>query len=757
MFESLVLRSALARTKNKKNRRKKLAASVVELQTTNVPSPVSVINPDLKAMKHWKTLRDLAPDTPAMKLVKDTLELTIDLFKLAMASMLSVFVPQLCPGNEAQVGGDDNCTSDPYPHDCFPVEDTRVLTNQGFLFYEEILSREKEILYACYDKRSKSFVYRPGVLVHTRNRHGSLLNFTETTERLRWAEGSSDAGRGLRERVMASARSSHFSLRVTPGHKMFVQRGMKARGSCKVSVKQENKADKPYELYEAEDLFVESCKCDNSQRECAHQLHSIRMLCLVEGGLDPKEQTAQHFQAVAKFLELDSDAKVDAFLQLYGFWLGDGTLGTGRYNQYVKFAQRKEADKTFIIEMLGVLGMNIGTHFTSNTTRSRRLTEFLVKDVKWYWVFYNLYHSKYDPKRECAPKVAFETELPQLVDDSAVVSTTKSAKWLAPWVLTSLSRDQLRLVLEGVRRADGSWSTHAQLIFSSSVSFRDQLINLAIQAGYTAYFEEMYSAGVIRGYQSIPQDGNIYSHVDIVGREEEFKPIISTASNWKIFYNERTPNAILNCQSEITRESHNGYVWCVNVEHCDHIIVAQRAHRDQNGVVTKASRPVVVGNCSFEENFKCLTPLNRWVLAWNFLCLGTLICHYLVVWRRERFMIAHFSESLTRDRLHLRTELSKLPQLGSRLLLHNRIVLVTSIVAIVLQIVNLVLSGVLLFGFYNSGYKTFTTYVTNLLVIATVLYNCYFAAWSGVKHGLGFSAIAFEPVSYNSVQSSSRV
>ena len=42
----------------------------------------------------------------------------------------------------------------------------------------------------------------------------------------------------------------------------------------------------------------------------------------------------------------------------------------------------------------------------------------------------------------------------------------------------------------------------------------------------------------------------------------------------------------------------DGRVWCVQVNHPDHLIVAQRAYRRAPGaIVTKASQPIIVGNC----------------------------------------------------------------------------------------------------------------------------------------------------------------
>lgn len=75
----------------------------------------------------------------------------------------------------------------------------------------------------------------------------------------------------------------------------------------------------------------------------------------------------------------------------------------------------------------------------------------------------------------------------------------------------------------------------------------------------------------------------------------------------------------------------------------------------------------------------------------------------------------------------------------------------TSLVAIILQFVNVISSAILIFGYYSNGYKSFTTFFTNLLLISLVLYNCISSAYVGLKHELAYSCVAFEPVSYNAV------
>ncbi len=194
-------------------------------------------------------------------------------------------------------------------------------------------------------------------------------------------------------------------------------------------------------------------------------------------------------------------------------------------------------------------------------------------------------------------------------------------------------------------------------------------------------------------------------------------------------------------------------------------------------------------DCSFEENFRCLVPFNKWVLAINFICMASFFLHYGLVWRRENFCvynvrraraprkhalqrgsscsrhvsrltetllffrvpIAQFKESLEAGRLDLRTVLNDYPTAAVRLHRLNVWLFNISIVTLVLQVVNVISSAWLCFKLYPNGYKTYTTFATNCLLISIVLYNCTQAAWVGMRHELAYSAIAFEPVSYNSI------
>jgi hypothetical protein len=71
-------------------------------------------------------------------------------------------------------------------------------------------------------------------------------------------------------------------------------------------------------------------------------------------------------------------------------------------------------------------------------------------------------------------------------------SKVKSAKWLEDWML-KLNLEESRALLHGVRQADGDAASPPQnQIYTSCPRFRDQLVLLALNAGYNPTFKVMY-------------------------------------------------------------------------------------------------------------------------------------------------------------------------------------------------------------------------------------------------------------------------
>lgn len=148
----------------------------------------------------------------------------------------------------------------------------------------------------------------------------------------------------------------------------------------------------------------------------------------------------------------------------------------------------------------------------------------------------------------------------------------------------------MRLVLCGLRFADGNEKGHADTangaIGTSSIRFRDEIMQAAMHAGFSVHF---------RVESEIGDSHNVNAQgVDIVARHR----------HWKVHYSETPMQASpkLYVQKECKEEVVRGVVWCVSVPTSGQLIVVRRAEQKLEGdssFVVKASRPIIVGNTLF--------------------------------------------------------------------------------------------------------------------------------------------------------------
>ena len=113
---------------------------------------------------------------------------------------------------------------------CLSTLDTRVLTDAGWLFHDEVVdlvADGRAPRFACYDVATRSLVYRAGHTVGPFD-PPELLDFTHADERRNWSECSDAYGA---QQTDGDDNSNHLSLRVTPNHKMYVQLGTETSGS----------------------------------------------------------------------------------------------------------------------------------------------------------------------------------------------------------------------------------------------------------------------------------------------------------------------------------------------------------------------------------------------------------------------------------------------------------------------------------------------------------------------------------------------
>ena len=476
---------------------------------------------------------------------------------------------------------------------CWPVDDTRILTDRGYLFFEDIKELEQrgeQPLFACYDSKSASLVFRPriGRLVHYEH-NGSIVDFTHTAERPRWAADSTPFGASSAAPSTVHT-GGHFTLRVTPEHAVFTQHGE----------------------WQGNNQWLWSAFGGQQAGTAAPTQPStaIRMLTRAAGGGTPEaDESAVERELLAMF-GVSGTAACDAFLELYGFWLGDGSLDV--HNQRVIFINHKEDDVAWLRATLPKTGLPADSWYEN----PQKETGVRFAIGPWFAPFFDEYADKYTvstreysdvrfvadavpvatpyhkaPKKSCVclwcdvhlgntpagrskhranctvdlrasasegeqnASIASETEdedmsgRPSASSSSASVykieaPNVASAKWFWYWLRKRASRRQLRRVVAGLHRADGSFSSERGEIHTSSVRFRDELLAVLTSAGYTASFSLKRQAGAVSSY--IAQKGaqgkrtlTPQAFAELPGdQQRQYRAVRAKSCSWRVQFSE---------------------------------------------------------------------------------------------------------------------------------------------------------------------------------------------------------------------------
>ena len=694
-----------------------------------------------------------------------------------------------------------------------------MLTNHGWLFLGDIERLEKEgrqVLYACHDTASESLVYRTGQPVLSAP-PTHWVDFTEAGTRRLWDATSDAYGSTL---ALPDSLANRITIRTTPDHRMYVQ-------PC--TQNEQRYADRSpvaLQCMTAQELAPGyKCNCSSvAGRICPHGFPCYRMITGAVSGLQASATVIalsnRDSESPVAALGLRTADELDAFLELFGFWLGDGFMqykANGGSVDGVAISQCKDRDDKYVRRLIERLRLPEG-QWSYNYNKKYRSHIYYIIDRRWFSYFDTVFGVKYqgsarynarqalvlqgmwrprqslsstaspvtsrsaggvglqstsfsslndvdDPMQsmedEDVPVVFHEghedgepmedgerendekkdDDMPPLeagTDDDAdddgdekddeeddeEDDPVKSAKWLPAWALFRLTKPQLRLLIEGLRQADGhSAATAAQRqaveagesafagkrqIVTSAIGFRDQLVQACAHAGYTAFFKLNTRAGSVRGYKAVPSDGSLYTKQRMeaalqIDPTRQFKTARIKHDSYLVCYGDevsqwlpaqdvrfdgqdctvyqqkrknkqgwvavhcvsgevkqaptmRELGDLLSVSAAVVKQSvhkgtmagrvwrcssaaaydeaqsgqprqspvfptlpadsydkeRDGRVWCVQVDHPDHLIVVQRAHRGENGVVTKVGRSIIIGNC-FEPALDYLVvKIPRW-------------------------------------------------------------------------------------------------------------------------------------------------
>lgn len=447
---------------------------------------------------------------------------------------------------------------------CFPENDHQLLTNKGFMFLKDIENYDKDdLLMASYDKETQQIVYDTFELVINPHDTYEMIEFTSYNEERFWASTSDEYG--FREDTTDIAnRSNRVSIITTPGHRMYVKRGLVQKPERHIywkSYKQWNEDRTKHRYVQHDYKAVEASELlSDNERDC------IKMLGCASNGIKLPDNVTLPF---IKQLELKGEDQINAFLELYGYWLGDGSLQVNRkayHKNAVTFSPVKPVDTPWIIKRLEIIGSIEHKIYKSKVNLTQSL--FSITDKRWTNFFVTEYQRKYKHGIKTAADIKLNEENPQ----------AKSAKWMCDWVW-SLTKDQGRCVLAGLRMADGDEACDGNAIYTSSVSFRDEIVRLALNAGYSPTFIFKYGEGSCRGI--------------IKGKE-----VIANHDSWRVAYNSTGQQAKPNLRqkNDVKKVQYTGRTWCVTVPH-DFVIVRRARYSEKKKKITLASRPLIINNC----------------------------------------------------------------------------------------------------------------------------------------------------------------
>lgn len=281
---------------------------------------------------------------------------------------------------------------------CF-AEDHEVLTNYGFMSLDDVLKWPKSkpsLLFASYDEDAEMIVYERPMRAPIVNKAATqeMIEFTPHNDASNWTQDFDLYGR---RKQPAVALGNRVSLMVTPNHDMFCKYG---------------------KVHPRRDVFNSTCLNDESgneqwavdafEKRHAGEFHKanrpdecVKFLTYAREGQDiPMEsQKAKEVSAVFQNLGIASIGQRLAFLNLYGFWLGGGSLAFSwdaakRQRKPYAVLYSNEVDEEFLEQNLKAL-KNTKVKWSKKDHDKRPMFRIAVKDGRWLKLFFTEYASKY--------------------------------------------------------------------------------------------------------------------------------------------------------------------------------------------------------------------------------------------------------------------------------------------------------------------------------------------------------------------------
>jgi hypothetical protein len=155
--------------------------------------------------------------------------------------------------------------------------------------------------------------------------------------------------------------------------------------------------------------------------------------------------------------------------------------------------------------------------------------------------------------------------------------------------------------------------------------------------------------------------------------------------------------------------------------------------------------------CTITDNFTNLTDYNIAVTTFNFITLGTFIALYVIEYMRENWCIEYLDIDNNVANTHLKVEIERYPEYKEQMIILNNNYHIISIITVVMNSVNFILSAVLIYGYYYLDYRSVTVLLTNIILIVDKIINCFNVSKKSVEEVIPISAYMMTPVIFNVV------
>lgn len=511
---------------------------------------------------------------------------------------------------------------------CMPSHNHEILTEHGFYTLEQTLKHFETNAFlkiACYVPEQKRIVYAEideSKILQNEGQH-NIITF-----------GNINNKNGV-------------SVDVTDNHRMYVR--------CGPNWKRSNVP--AYQIVSAEQVTKQAQSIGNDA--------VLQFQARCELGLGSRNCTSLLEMEIFKELEIKTIAEAEAFVQLYGYWLGDGYLDGSK--KAVSFSPVKCEDTEYIQKLIAALP----TRITENTIVSRFPKKILASDTKSYetWehphvinikdqLFWRFFAENYGHKYEhvnCLseavnsnlcnrPKLYKLKEFSnRLLSMSANSITTYNDNCIKANEYRPLHNYSHRvqnnvMLIEGrcynetVTQMEDAEDTRAQKWFMQWCFMLNQHwtelllrgLNMADGGGgknkdighiciFTSseiFSDQVAQLGLHAGYSSIRRINTVKGSFHNCNKKGI--PIIAKETSWTVrltkFATECEPKLSIR---DIQHSSYNGTVWCVNVPVAPNLIIVRKFDIIDN--VKHTSRPIVISNSLY--GFTAAQTLNNKILS----------------------------------------------------------------------------------------------------------------------------------------------